>query len=274
MAAAVEASGRRDPMLAIAGSPLALQACPESAIMTSMDDTTQARWFHPTPGRFVLALLAVEVLLWLSERFGWWHKGYAVLTGVALVGMAMVLILGWQVVALVFRWRLQFSVRTLLVLTVAVAVPCSWLAVKRQQVKREREAAAAFETLGGDVLWSLSGPRWMRSVVGYDLFSQLCYVHLKGTQITDGELENIKGLSQLRELDLYRTGITDRGLENLKGLSQLRYLTIGDANVTDKGLETLKELSQLWKLEIYGTNVTDEGVKKLQQALPNCKIER
>ena len=25
------------------------------------------RWFHPTPGRLVLALLAVEVLLWLSE---------------------------------------------------------------------------------------------------------------------------------------------------------------------------------------------------------------
>ena len=59
-----------------------------------MDATTQApsRWFHLTPGRFVLPLLAVECLLWLSERIGWlgWHKGYAVLTGVAVLGVARV----------------------------------------------------------------------------------------------------------------------------------------------------------------------------------------
>jgi hypothetical protein len=45
----------------------------------TLDDTTQPRIrrFHLTPGHFVLLLLAVEVLLWLSDRFGWlgWHKG-------------------------------------------------------------------------------------------------------------------------------------------------------------------------------------------------------
>ena len=43
--------------------------------MAAMDDTTQARirWFHLTPGRVVIGLLAVEVLLWLSEtdRLAW-----------------------------------------------------------------------------------------------------------------------------------------------------------------------------------------------------------
>jgi hypothetical protein len=36
--------------------------------MTILDATTQTRirCFHLTPGRFVLILLAVEVLLWLS----------------------------------------------------------------------------------------------------------------------------------------------------------------------------------------------------------------
>ena len=45
------------------------------------------RWFDLTPGRWLAALLAVEGLLWLSERFGWpaWQKGYAALTGMALV---------------------------------------------------------------------------------------------------------------------------------------------------------------------------------------------
>lgn len=73
---------------------------------TTMDDTTQAlvHWFHLTPSRFVLALLAVDVLLWLSDRFGWlgWHMGYAVLTCVASVGVGMVLMLAWFGLALVF----------------------------------------------------------------------------------------------------------------------------------------------------------------------------
>ena len=108
-----------------------------------MIDTTptRVRWLHPTPGRFVLALLAVEVLLWLSERFGWlgWHKGYAVLTGVAVVGVAMVLVLVWFGVAVVFWRRFQFSLRSLLVLVVVVALPCSWLGVEMRTARRQKE---------------------------------------------------------------------------------------------------------------------------------------
>ena len=46
------------------------------------------RWYRLTPDRLVLLLLVVEALLWLSDRLGWpaWHKGYAVLTAVAVVG--------------------------------------------------------------------------------------------------------------------------------------------------------------------------------------------
>jgi hypothetical protein len=97
-----------------------------------MGDTTRARvrWFQPTPGRCVIGLLAVEGLLWLSEHFGWlsWYKGYAVLTAVASVGVAMLAMVVWFGLALVFRRRLQFSISSLLVLVVVVALPCSWLA--------------------------------------------------------------------------------------------------------------------------------------------------
>lgn len=69
------------------------------------------RWFHLTPDLAVLALLAVEVLLWLSERFDWlpWHKAYAVLTAVAAVAAVLMLMAVWFAVALIFRWRFQFS---------------------------------------------------------------------------------------------------------------------------------------------------------------------
>ncbi len=63
------------------------------------DPTPTRRRFYPTPAWLIFGLLVVEGLLWLSERFHWpaWHKGYAVLIGVACVGVAMLVMLGWFV---------------------------------------------------------------------------------------------------------------------------------------------------------------------------------
>jgi hypothetical protein len=81
-----------------------------------MDDPKKTDWFHLTPGRFVLALLVIEALLGLSDRLGWWHKGYAVVTAVAAVGVAMLLPLVWFGVAVVCRRRFQFNLRTMKVM--------------------------------------------------------------------------------------------------------------------------------------------------------------
>jgi hypothetical protein len=98
--------------------------------MTSMTDAApKPRWFRLTPDRLVIGLLVVEGLLWLSERFEWFPKGYAVLLVVAVVAVTILLMSLWFVIALVVRSHFQFSIRSLLVLTVAVAIPCSWLAV-------------------------------------------------------------------------------------------------------------------------------------------------
>jgi hypothetical protein len=55
-----------------------------------MDATPQTRRLRLTPDRCVLLLLLVEALLFLSNWLAWpaWHKGYAVLACVAMVGLA------------------------------------------------------------------------------------------------------------------------------------------------------------------------------------------
>ena len=58
------------------------------------------------------------------------HKGWTVLIAMAAVGLTMLLMLLWLLAALLFRWRFQYSLRSLLLLVVAVAIPCSWLAVE------------------------------------------------------------------------------------------------------------------------------------------------
>ncbi len=75
--------------------------------------TPTRRSFYPTPSWLIFGLLVVEGLLWLSERYRWFwfneRKGWTVLIAVAAVGVAMVVMLGWLIAALVFRWRFQLS---------------------------------------------------------------------------------------------------------------------------------------------------------------------
>ena len=235
-----------------------------------MSDARQSRrrWFHPTPSWLIVGLMAVECLLWLSERLQWFsfnqHKGWTVLIGVAAVGATILLMLLWFAAALLFRVRFQFSIRSLMVLTVAVAIPCGWLAVEMKAAREHGQIEDKIDKLGGSVNWSWEAgydangnllpyaippaPEWLRNLLGDHFFTEILEVYLDGTQSTDADLEPFKGLTQLRHLFLRRTLVTDAGLENLKRLNQLQ------------------------ELYLAATKVTDEGVQKLQRALPNCKI--
>jgi hypothetical protein len=228
-----------------------------------MPDPTTRR-FRPTPAWLIVGLLVVEGLLWLSER--WFPKGWAVLIAV-VVGVATVLMLLWFVVALVFRWRFQFSIRSLLVLTLAVAVPFSWLAVEMKAAARQKEVVEKIMKLGrfegmtydhqlnasGNYLRNaqVPGPPWLRKLLGDDFFGAVVILDLNDSKITDAGLVQLTGLIRLKALYLVNTRITDAGLAELTGLTQLRLLILG-----------------------YNPQITDEGEAKLQHALPNCIISR
>jgi hypothetical protein len=242
-----------------------------------MAEIAKPRWFHLTPDRLILALLAVEGLLWLSDRLGCqaWHKGYAVLTAVASAAASMLLMLGWCAVALLFRWRFQFSIRSLLLLVVVVAIPCSWMAV----AGRQKEVVEEIRQLGGLVQHDYKfqesgnpfasgvppGPTWLRDLLGEDFFATVVDVNCVGSSVTNAGLEHLKGLTQLKRLELSTMPVTDAGLGHLKGLTQLEALYIDGTRVSDAGLVYLKGLTQLQNLELKGTHVTDASVKKLQE---------
>jgi hypothetical protein len=111
--------------------------------------------YRPTPAWLVLLLLATTGILFLSEQFQWFpfnaHKGWTVLISVAAVGVIFALMLLWFIVALVFRRRFQFGVRSLLVLVVAVALPLSWLKAEMQAAKKQEETVNALTNAGCQV---------------------------------------------------------------------------------------------------------------------------
>jgi hypothetical protein len=268
------------------------------------------RWYRLTPDRSLVALLAVEGLLLLSERFRWFafneKKGWTVLIAVAAVGVALTLLLIWFAAAVLLRRRFQFSIRSLLVLVLAVAIPCSWLATKRQQAARQREAYDVLRKFG-HVSYDFPSssrpaepaPAWLRKMLGDDFFVDVEFICFGGGPefgdvelayvgdlsalksftcfdgaVTDAGMVHLNGLTNLQFLFLGFPQITDAGLVHLKGLTNLRSLSLDCPRITDAGLEHLAGFTQLEELSLSDTQVTDESVKKLHQTLANCRIHR
>ena len=250
------------------------------------ESTPKPRWYRLSPDRLIFGLLAVELLLLLSERFQWFafneKKGYTVLIAVAAVCVVVVVMFLWFAASLLFRLRFQFTVRSLVVLVVTVAIPCGWLAVKMRQAEKQRKAVEAIEEMYGDVyydyyrkengdfdLWAEPPtPAWLRELLGDHFFSDVIGVGLSSwlpeLQVSDTELEHLAGLTKLSNLDLSRARITDVGLQRLKGLPRLGLLNISSTQVTDDGLEHLRGLTNLWMLSLGYTQVTDKGGEHLK----------
>ncbi len=245
------------------------------------------RWFRLTPDRLILGLLAVEGLLWSSNRLCWptWQKGYAVLATAATVGVVLLAIFLWFVAALVFRLRFQFSMRSLLILFVVVALPSGWMAAEAKQARRQSVMVAKVVALGGSVgddwwwrFYTLGEERgWAMRFFGDEFFHDVTKVGLDGAAVDDERLARLcdtDGMEALPYLWLGGTKVTDAGLGALRRLAGLRTLGLRGSAITDAGLEHLKALKTLQFLDLSNTKVSEKGVKELQEALPTCRIRR
>ena len=134
----------------------------------------QGRWYCLTPDRFVVGLLVMEVCLLLSAWFQWFpvnrHKGWTVLIAVMAVGLGFLVMFLWFLAALLFRRQFQFSLRSLLLLVVVVAIPCSWLATEMRAARKQRGAVEAVWKAAGSVIYDCPSPidPWHRPAASGD----------------------------------------------------------------------------------------------------------
>jgi hypothetical protein len=270
-------------------------------ILTGMSDTADSRlcWYHLTPDRFVMGLLAVEGLLWLSGRFPGLAKGWPVVIALATLAVAVLLMLVWFAVALIFRRRVQFSIRSLFVLMLTVAAAFGWLVAEMKAAREQKDAVEEMRKLGWDVYydWELDlgrgpeapQPAWLRNLLGNDFFvhaqfarcgangedadaglahlkalTKLEVLDLSGAKITDAGLAHLKGLTQIQKLCLARAQVADASLAHLEGLTELQLLSLDDTKVTDAGLARLTSLTKLEWLSLHRTKTTDAGLRHLE----------
>jgi hypothetical protein len=242
--------------------------------------TSNHRWYHLTPARLFIGLLAVQVFLFLSERFRWFpfneHKGWTVLIAVGVVGLAVVVMLVWGLVCLVLRRRFQFGVRSLLVFLVAVSVPLGWFAWAMEKAKRQREAVEAIRELGGYLTYDyqthdyqrhgkaeLSTANWLRTLLGDDFFFEVAAVDCDYRALSDRDVVHLRQFTRVKWLMLDGTQVGDNFLAQVQNLPELRGISITGTQISDNGLAHLQRIGQLEVLILDDTHITDEGLKYL-----------
>ena len=150
------------------------------------------------------------------------------------------------------RW-FQYSIRSLMLVTLLIAC---WLGYISHNARKQKAAVAWVKSMEGnlwydyqmeeDGMWKANpeppGPDWLREWIGIDYFSDVYWVDLANTQVTD--LSPLEYLPNLEVLNLSFTQVTD--LSSLDGMSNLFFLQMVD------------------------TPVSKKEVHKVHLALPNC----
>jgi hypothetical protein len=94
-----------------------------------------------------------------------------------------------------------------------------------------------------------------------------------GQSTTDGCLQYVGGLTQLRLLTIYSNTITDVGFDHLKKLTNLERFYLASSSITDKGLDYLAELPNLQFFHIVNSRyITPKGVQRLKEKRPDLHI--
>ena len=95
-------------------------------------------------------------------------------------------------------------------------------------------------------------------------FRNLESLSLWGTTVTNDDIRQLAGLSNLRMIDLAFTDVTGESLRTLSSLKKLVSVRLEGCDVKDEHLVPLAEMPQLAMLYLGRTKVTDAGLKHLR----------
>ena len=160
------------------------------------------------------------------------------------------------------RWY-QWTLRSLFLLTLFVAIGMSWLATTIQEQRRQKAVADAIREEWGQADYQVT---WLGKLLRDDSLVRVTRVaFFKKSSPADLALAHLDTLRQLQVVDVWRTTLTDAGLAHLDGLNQLEKLRLYRTRVTDAGWMHIKGLCQLRRLSLWpGTNVTDADLVYLE----------
>jgi hypothetical protein len=194
---------------------------------------------------------------------------------------------------------IQFRLRSLFLVVAIICAPLAWLSWIMQMKRTEREAVAALERLGGEVLydWQVGedllplkaptprGPAWLRTVFGDDILTRPLVVSLPSEwvfansasdgAIGDNDLGLLEDLPRLRALTVYSSNVTDDGLKVLARLTGIQRLSLLTPRITVATLAELQLLPELDTLSLSHCKLSGEDILHVSklQGLKRLELE-
>lgn len=104
--------------------------------------------------------------------------------------------------------------------------------------------------------------------------SQVLWLRLSNTKISDASSSQFSNYSNLTRLYLENTSITDKTIDAIAQLQNLEYLNIVNTQISDNGLKKIASMKSLKKLYVWQTKVSEKELADLSATLPNLKIEK
>ncbi len=92
---------------------------------------------------------------------------------------------------------------------------------------------------------------------------ELEWIGLHASDITEADLDYLKGLTKLNRLGLVNTHLNDDSLKRLEGITTLQMLYLAENPITDAGLDHLQRMTKLTELDLGETKITDAGLERL-----------
>ncbi len=134
--------------------------------------------------------------------------------------------------------------------------------IRAEEMTDREWAIAAVHALGGRVGFEENDPR--RAIVA---------VHLEHIDPRDTDLEYLKGLASLQDLNLGGClGITDVGLRYLCDMAELHTLNLSSTGIDGSGLKYLQKLKKLLRLKLdRNDDLADENLRFLR-FFPNLEV--
>jgi Leucine-rich repeat (LRR) protein len=198
----------------------------------------------------------------LDERVG-----LAVLAVGAAVALAGVVWLVRRLLPL-FRDLVVRGFRPALVILLGVAIAASPVVLNKLAGKPNDKAVAR-----GEVLGLTGADRAEYAVLRAD--KSFAVVQWANPDVTDDDVEALRGMDALRELDLNSSQVTDRSLAVIATLPRLESLRLLGTRITDDGFRThLLPLPNLKRLDLTNTAVKGPTAREWKAARPDRELVR
>lgn len=158
----------------------------------------------------------------------------------------------------------QYRLRTLLLFCTLAAICLGLVRWRVSYSQRQHQLANLIVEKNGSVHWQNWGPDWLNTLLGSYYFRSIQAVNWNDCTIGDEDLNLLRELASLEELQLSGTRITDQGLNVLRRLPYIRELSLEDTHISNDGLEWVGRLRCLEVLDIRRTEINESGLVHLR----------